>query len=85
MEHPFGNRVLQAINIYWQEYYHSPSIRELTELSGLHSTNTVSYHIRRLVKSGDLMDFPFGQSRALVPVWVHEAIKQAVLRAAREK
>jgi len=44
--------LLELIGHYIEEHGYSPTVRELTDLSGLKSTSTVHGYLKRLEKAG---------------------------------
>ncbi len=57
--------VLRAIHRYTHAYGYAPSIRELGDLLGIHSTNGVADHLRLLVAKGLLLRGPKNTARSL--------------------
>lgn len=66
-----SQQVYDAIVQYYQAFGVPPTARELCELVGLRSTNSVSYHLRRLEKKGLLKRVRF----CFVPVEALEYLK----------
>lgn len=64
---PGQDRVLEFIKTFRAERGFSPSYREIGDGLGLGSTNSVSQHVKALVKRG-LLTRVAGQSRTLIPV-----------------
>ena len=59
-------KVKAAIIDYIKEHQYPPTVRELCDLTGLRSTNTVNFHINNLIKNGELeTDCGVGASRAI--------------------
>lgn len=59
-------KVLNAIINYIKEHKYAPTVRELCTLTGLKSTSSVQYYIKRLLDKGLLeTDGEFDASRAL--------------------
>ena len=59
-------KILNAIADYIEDHKYPPSMRELCEITGLRSTNTINRHITKLLVSGDLeTDHEPGTPRAL--------------------
>ncbi len=68
-DRPTGARrqlILDFIEAYLLERGYSPSINEILKASGLSSTNSVEYHIQRLIKDGALVCERY-RTRALIP------------------
>ena len=63
---PRRQLILDFIEAYLLERGYSPSINEILKASGLSSTNSVEYHIQRLIKDGALISEPY-RTRALIP------------------
>jgi len=68
MNNPGSSRrllVLHCIARYHDERGYPPTHREVMAATGLRSTNTVAYHVRRLREDGYLVPAPFGVARSL--------------------
>lgn len=72
---PTEQRMVAVIDNYWQVNSLSPDMRELQDLTGLCSTSTVSYVLKRLRRKGYLLPMKKGMARAIVPMWVKDAIE----------
>lgn len=58
--------VMAAVTGYIQEHQYAPSIREICEITGIQSTNTVYRKIQELINEGKLeTDAGYGSPRAL--------------------
>lgn len=58
--------ILQAVVDYIEQHKYPPSVRELCEITGFKSTNTINRHITKLLASGELeTDHEAGTPRAL--------------------
>ena len=69
--------VLDAIDRHWKTYSTPPTLEWLRRDLNLQSTSNVSYWIEKLRDSGLILDKAENDSRAkIVPVWVHEALRQ---------
>jgi len=77
--------ILDAINEYWAEHTAAPTTRELQEATGLGSTNSIHYHLKRLRERGLLLDSQRGLARANTPPWVREAISQWIAEQEAQK
>ncbi|ENY98780.1 hypothetical protein HMPREF1092_03260 [Clostridium thermobutyricum] len=53
-----ADSILNYINDYTLEYGYSPTVREIGQAIGLHSTSTVYQHIQRLIRDGYLYKNP---------------------------
>ena len=59
-------RILKSIISYIEEHGYSPSYKEIGEMVGLKSKNTVYNHIQRMFETGMLeTDADFGSARAI--------------------
>ena len=56
--HPSAAAVLIAIDVYLSEHGYAPTIRELCELTGLASTQTVFHHLAELERRGLIERLP---------------------------
>ena len=69
----YDDAILDAIDDFWQENYHPPTIRALVEMSGAKSTSVVWKALRRLAGQGDIVLC----SARPIPLWVTAAIDTA--------
>jgi len=67
----YNDAVLSAIDDYWKENYHPPTIRKLMDMAGIPSTSHTASILRKL-KSGGLIEL-FGNAHP-IPKWVISAI-----------
>ena len=63
---PRRQLILDFIEAYLLQHGYAPSLVEIREASGLKSPNTVEYHIRRLIRDGELISEPY-KTRTLIP------------------
>jgi repressor LexA len=49
---PNQDKVLNAIKFYYRMFGYSPSVRDIADLCGLKSTNTVYQHLQTLKEKG---------------------------------
>ena len=63
-------RVLRTIVDYWREYGRPPTIREIMDIHGFASTNSVMCHVKPLQRNGYLVESANGKAKfgQLVPV-----------------
>lgn len=79
------SRVVEFIEQYYARHFRPPSVREIQRGADISSTSMVTYHLRALVRAGQLLDTgAHGESRCYVPSWLPEAIKRELRRRAEE-
>jgi len=64
---------LKYILLFWKQKKRSPVIRDISDHFNT-STSVVSYFIDRLTEDGLLLEKEFGESRAIVPTEIANAI-----------
>jgi len=69
-----SRQILMAeINTHWIANYSSPTLRYLTDASGIKSLSSIIYHLLIMEKQG-LIIYQRNVSRGIVPMWVKEWI-----------
>lgn len=57
--------VLKFIRDYMAENQYAPSVREIADSQGFKSTNSVHYHVKKLVEAGRI-ERPKGSARTIL-------------------
>lgn len=76
VETPAAKRVMRFIDSYWEKHTMAPSLREISEGTGIGSLSHIHYLLDGLVKEGRLAARVFGTSRQVIPNWVVMAIQR---------
>jgi repressor LexA len=66
--HPVARAILALIAEHVAEHGVSPSIRELTEATGVSSTSTVHHHLKTLEREGLIRPRPSRMARAITRI-----------------
>ena len=78
-EYLSDQQFLNAIDAHWKAYYTPPTVRWLMRTLGLKSPHSVMKRLNRFHEDGKFQDIPHtGEHRKAVPLWVAEAIKDAI-------
>ena len=71
-----AGKVRNYIDDHWQRQCMAPTLREISEGTGIPSLSHIHYLITGLEKSGLLVPRISGRSRNVVPNWVVVAIRE---------
>lgn len=63
-------RILEAIKLYIADHGYPPTVREICEMTGISSTSTMHFQMRKMFADGTLETDHPGMPRAIrVPEW----------------